>query len=363
LYYLYKKQEISINSTITIKDLKDTTNILDFFEKVRSYLYQELKKIDDSLSTNNDYFEPKKGKNTKSNTRKEYDELLQEIHDIIQQKQQNLKDLEDKNDENVKLINMIPHKDRNKGGEKIDIHMDTPNLENYLIQKSLIKSGQTDPTVAETPKEVLKHNYDTAIIPTPTNLKILNEIDTTIKLNTKGIVDYQPIDFIDLIDIKKETTVEIPIPKNKKNKTEKNTKRPNTGRQSRRSLLSEISDGSKAESEDDATREIYSIKPISKEVSKNVDSILNILNKISKEDIQPNLFKKESVSEIKSNNSSGRLSDTDSFVTANGNDNNAKTGRSDDSFYSDNSSSTINKEKSRNSSIAPSINGSQRDDI
>jgi hypothetical protein len=357
LYYLYKKQEIQEDFNITIKDLKDTTNILDFFEKVRSYLYQELKKIDDSLSTDTNYFDTsEKGKKKKSNTTK-YDVLLKEIHDIIQKKQQNLKDLEDKNNENVKLINTIPHKDRNKGGEKIDIHMDTPDLENYINQSFLMKSGQMDPEVKESPKELLKRNYGMAIV--PTNLKILDTIDTTIKLNTKGIVDYEAIDFIDLIDIKKETTVEIPIPKNKKNKTEKNTKRPNTGRQSRRSL-SEISDGSKAESEDDATREIYSIKPISIEVSENVKSILNILDKISKEDIQPDLFKNPSNSEINSNSSSRRSSNTGSFVTANGNNNNAKTGRSDDSFNSDNSSSTINEAKSIDSSNGPSINGTPR---
>ena len=313
LYYLYKKKEISGNSNITIKELKDTTNILDFFEKVRSYLYQELKKIDDSLSTNNNYFEPKKGKNTKSNTRKEYDELLQEIHKIIQQKQQNLKDLEDKNDENVKLINMIPHKDRNKGGEKIDIHIDTPNLEDYINKPFLIKSGQTDPTVTETPKEVLKHNYDTAIIPTPTNLNILDKIDTTIKLNREGIVDYEPINFLDLIDIAEPTTVEIPIPKNKKNKTKKNTEKPSSGRQSRRSLNS---DSSKAESEDQENTETYIVKPIKTDVSENVTSIINVLNKISKEDIQ-GLLKNPSNSEINSNSSSRRSSNTGSFVTSN----------------------------------------------
>ena len=122
----------------------------------------------------------------------------------------------------MKLINTIPHNDRNKGGEKIDIHIDTPDLDNYLNEKSLMKSGQMNPRVKESPKEVLKRNYDTAIIPTPTNLNILGTIDTTIKLNKKEIVDYEAINFLDLIDIKKPTTVEIPIPKNKKNKTEKN---------------------------------------------------------------------------------------------------------------------------------------------
>jgi len=355
LYYLYKKQEIPENSNITIKDLKDTTNILDFFEKVRSYLYQELKKIDDSLSTDTNYFDTsEKNKKKKSNNTTKYDVLLKEIHDIIQKKQQNLKDLEDKNDENVKLINKIPHKDRNKGGEKIDIHIDTPNLENYLIQKSLMKSGQTDTTVTESPKEVLKRNYDTAII--PSNLKILDTIDTTIKLNADGIVDYEPIDFLDLIDIKTETPVEIPIPKNKKNKTEKNT-RPNTG-QSGRSLKS-ISDTNTSESEDNATREIYSIKQISIEVSKNVKSILNILDKISKEDIQPDLFKNPSNSEINSNISSRRSSDT-GFVTANVNDNNANTNRS---FNSNHSSSTINSAISRDSSNPPSIYSSPRSNL
>ena len=311
LYYLYKKQEIPINSVITIEDLKDTTNILDFFEKVRSYLYQELKKIDDSLSAGTNYFDTtEKGKKKKSNTAK-YDNLLQEIHKIIQQKQQNLKDLEDKNDENVKLINKIPHKDRNKGGEKIDIHIDTPNLEDYINEPFLIKSGQMDTNVTESPKEVLKHNYDTAII--PTNLKILDKIDTTIKLNSEGIVDYDPIDFLDLIDIKAETSVKIPIPKNKKNKTEKNTGKPSSGRQSRRSLNS---DSSKAESEDQENNETYIVKPIKTDVSENVTSIINVLNKISKEDIQ-GLLKKESVSEIDSKNSSGRLSSNDNFVTAN----------------------------------------------
>ena len=339
LYYLYKKQEIPINSTITIKDLKDTTNILDFFKKIRSYLYQELKKIDDSLSTNNNYFEPKNGKNTKSNTRKEYDELLQEIHKIIQQKQQNLKDLEDKNDENVKLINMIPHKDRNKSGEKIDIHMDTPNLEDYINKPFLIKSGQTDPTVTESPKEVLKHNYDTAIIPTLTNLNILDTIDTTIKLNREGIVDYKPINFLDLIDIAKPTTVEIPIPKNKKNKTKKNTEKPSSGRQSRRSLNS---DSSKAESEDQENTETYIVKPIKTDVSENVKSILNILNKINKEDIQ-DLLKKES------DTSDDILSDNNtSFVTHIENDQHNNTGRS---------SSTIDEGNLNTDSRGPSIYG------
>jgi len=256
----------------------------------------------------------------KINNTEKYKTMLQELHKIIEIKQKILNNLKDKNDEKLGIIHKIQHSEPAKTGEKIDIHQDT-DIEEYLNQKSIMKPGQLNTEEKESPKEILKDNYNKANKLSDKDINSLNEIDTKIILyNNTGMVNYGNIDVIDIIDIDKVETVDnIPTkPQNKnKRKTEKNKARPTTTRKSVRSNTS-ISSKEDSEAQENSTKETYIIKPIKTDVDNQANSIVKILDMITKEDVQ-GLLKKRKNSDSKpsiiSGLSSGRESNS-SFLTA-----------------------------------------------